>query len=199
MRRPPALRPWLALLCLSLARCACSDGPHVPDAGLLPVDAGAVDAGTADSGVPDAAVPDAGVIHVAAHARFSPGDPLNSGLKLADGWLTAREISGLRLAGPTVILSGCDTGRSEVGSADEIWGLVRAFLVAGASTLIISLWPANDLITAETMASFHADWYAGLGGGHSGPVASLRRAQAALVQRGLHPAAWANLVVIGKP
>ena len=145
------------------------------------------------------AVPDAGVIHVAAHARFSPGDPLNSGLKLADGWLTAREISGLRLAGPTVILSGCDTGRSEVGSADEIWGLVRAFLVAGASTLIISLWPANDLITAETMASFHADWYAGLGGGHSGPVASLRRAQAALVQRGLHPAAWANLVVIGKP
>jgi len=144
-------------------------------------------------------VPEAGVIHVASHARFSPADPLNSGLKLSDGWLTAREISTLRLAGPTVILSGCDTGRSSVGGGDEAWGLVRAFLVAGASTLIISLWPANDRIAYETMALFHADWYAQQGGGRSGSAASLRRAQIDLHGRGLHPAAWANFVLIGKP
>ncbi len=145
------------------------------------------------------ALPAASLIHVASHARFSPGDPLNSGLKLADGWLTAREIAALRLDSPTVVLSGCNTGRSNVEAANEIWGLVRAFLVAGASTMIISLWPANDRTAAETMASFYANWYAGDRGGGRGAAAALCRAQAAIAQRGLHPAAWANFATIGRP
>ena len=59
------------------------------------------------------------VIHIASHARFVRSDPLASGLRLADGWLTARDILNLRIGGATVVLSGCDTGRAVIASSDE--------------------------------------------------------------------------------
>ena len=53
------------------------------------------------------------------------------------------------------MLSACETGLAEHGSGDEMVGLVRAFLVAGAARVLASLWPVDDAVTADFMASFY--------------------------------------------
>ena len=55
----------------------------------------------------------------------------------------------------TVVLSACDSGLGRVSSGDEIWGFTRAFLGAGTSTLVVSLWPVADESTERLMASFY--------------------------------------------
>ena len=84
-----------------------------------------------------------------------------SALKLHDGWLMAADAMGVDLPGAHVTLSACEPGRSEVIGGDEVLGLTRAFLVAGAATLTVSLWLAQDETTRELMGS----WYARLRGG----------------------------------
>ncbi|WP_030243851.1 MULTISPECIES: CHAT domain-containing protein [unclassified Streptomyces] len=112
------------------------------------------------------------LLHVAAHARFDPRDALASGLVLSDGVLSAREI--LRLKAPSlslVTLSACETGVSETDAAEELIGLTRALLFAGAGAMVVSLWKVPDLATRDMMSQF----YDGLQSG-AGKVDSLRRA-----------------------
>ncbi|MCC6677928.1 MAG: CHAT domain-containing protein [Phycisphaerales bacterium] len=138
----------------------------------------------------------ASLVHLATHARFIASHPLASGVKLADGWLTARDIYGLRLDGAEVVLSGCDTGRSVAAAGEELMGLSRAFLVAGARSLVMSLWPAHDQSTAEFMVSIYGDRY---DGGRPGPglCGPIRSAWTSLRARRGHIAAWAPFVLIG--
>jgi CHAT domain-containing protein/tetratricopeptide (TPR) repeat protein len=144
-----------------------------------------------------------GLIHIASHARFQPEDPEASGIRLADGWLTLRELQGLDLGGASVVLSACDSGRHTLSGADELQGFIHAFLVAGARELALSLWPVHDRTTAELMAEVYDRWYGvGEGGGGvcSGDLArALAMAQDALRSRVAHPAAWAPFVAIGAP
>eukprot|EP00913_Durusdinium_trenchii_P006223 g5835.t1 len=72
------------------------------------------------------------IIHIASHGMFPPGNPLGAALKMADRWVTAREIFALQLSGAVVVLSGCETARAEVDRGEESYGFVRAFLAAGA-------------------------------------------------------------------
>lgn len=137
---------------------------------------------------------DADVVHLACHGRFSAESPLGSGLKLADRWLTVRDVYGLHLRTSLVTLSGCDTGRSAVGGGDELVGLVRGFFAAGASSLILSLWLVNDESTAELMSAFYDAWR----GGATKPAA-LRSAQRALLAERPHPAFWAPFILGGNP
>ena len=141
-----------------------------------------------------AAAGDVGVLHLACHGRFSAESPLASGLKLADRWLTVRDVYTLRLPGSLVTLSGCDTGRSAVGRGDELAGLLRSFFAAGARALVVSLWTANDSSAAELMTHFYASWRAGVT-----IPAAMRSAQCALLAQQPHPAAWAPFVVGGNP
>ena len=76
------------------------------------------------------------VLHLATHADFRPDNPLFSGLALADGWLTTLDIFNLRLDASLVTLSACQTGRSVIGGGDELLGLMRSFLAAGAASLV---------------------------------------------------------------
>ena len=71
-----------------------------------------------------------------------------------DGWLTAEEISALDLQADLVILSACDTGRGRI-TGDGVVGLARAFLAAGADTVIVSLWQVPDEPTAALMVAFY--------------------------------------------
>jgi tetratricopeptide (TPR) repeat protein len=137
--------------------------------------------------------PGRGALHMACHGLFRADNPMFSALKLHDGWLLASDAMGLDLHGALVTLSACESGRSEVVGGDEILGLTRAFLGAGAATLAVSLWLAQDETTAELMG----DWYERLRDGER-PAAALRTAQLGLKERYPHPYYWAPFVLIGK-
>jgi CHAT domain-containing protein len=80
------------------------------------------------------------------------GDPSD------DGIITAEEILGLDLADVRLVtLSACDTGAGESRSGEGVFGLRRAFMLAGCDNLLMSLWPVGDQITAEIMADFYRE------------------------------------------
>ncbi|ROQ35102.1 tetratricopeptide repeat protein [Streptomyces sp. PanSC19] len=98
----------------------------------------------------------AGILHAACHAAFRTDDPLSSGLVLADGSLTGRDIlredwHGVRLA----VLSACETGLGGADRTDEVLGLSRSLLFAGVRSLVMSLWRVPDRSTAFLMGTFH--------------------------------------------
>ncbi len=139
---------------------------------------------------------ESGLIHLACHGRFSATNPMLSGLRLADRWVTVRDLYGLRLPGSVVALSACDTGRSALAGGDELMGLARAFFVAGASALVLSLWPVNDESAAILMASAYRLWQND-GAGRRSLAAALRKAQCELRRTRPHPAYWAPFLVMG--
>jgi CHAT domain-containing protein/tetratricopeptide (TPR) repeat protein len=74
-----------------------------------------------------------------------------------DGVLTAEEVAVLNLSGVEwAVLSGCDTGVGEVRTGEGVFGLRRAFRVAGAKTVIMSLWPVEDKSTRQWMTTLYA-------------------------------------------
>jgi CHAT domain-containing protein len=141
-------------------------------------------------------------IHFAGHARFIPTNPGASGLKLADGWLTAADLSRLDLSGASVMLSGCDTGRAASAGGDERAGLARAVLSAGAASVTTTLWPVHDAGTRGLMARAYAMVYGREGDRGSGTRVigrCLRVCQRELLEAGVHAAAWAPFVTVCCP
>jgi CHAT domain-containing protein/Tfp pilus assembly protein PilF len=144
------------------------------------------------------------LIHLATHGDFRPDNPLFSGLALADGWLTTLDIFNFQLQASLVVLSACETGRSVVGGGDELLGLMRAFLSAGASSLLLSLWAVEDRSTAILMEAFNE----ALSSAGKTKGAALRAAQLpfvlgsiagdeALAQAYRHPYFWAPFILVG--
>ena len=134
-----------------------------------------------------------GILHVACHGLFRADNPMFSALKLYDGWLTAADVLGLDLADSFVTLSACESGRNDGLRGDEILGLTRAFLGAGARALIVTLW----LIEDESSASLMACLYERLAQGADYPSA-LRTAQLTLKEKLSHPYYWAPFIAIGQ-
>ncbi len=145
-----------------------------------------------------AAIQRAAVIHLACHGRFSVEAALGSGLKLADRWLTVRDIYPMRLQADLVVLSGCETGRNLVTAGDELVGLLRGFFAAGARSLLASLWRVNDESTSEFMSVFYGLWNRETRQGTS-HVAALREAQRQLLAKRPHPAFWSPFILVGRP
>ena len=71
---------------------------------------------------------------------FGPDNPMYSSLHLADGWVTVRDVTETKIDAELVTLSACETGLSKIHAGDEILGLARGFLSAGAKRLVLSLW-----------------------------------------------------------
>jgi CHAT domain-containing protein len=140
-----------------------------------------------------AKAPGCGVLHLACHGMFRADNPMFSSLKLYDTWVTAADVLQLDLSGALVTLSACESGRNEVLAGDELLGLTRAFLGAGAATLVASLWFVQD----ETTAWLMERWYEQLRSG-VGRAAALRKAQLALKETCSHPYYWAPFVLIGQ-
>ena len=132
------------------------------------------------------------VVHIATHGYFREDNPLFSGVRLGDSFLTVQDIYDLQLPVDLITLSGCGTGLNVVAAGDELRGLVRGLLAAGARSALLSLWDVHDQSTAEFMTSF----YEGLNAGLSKAVA-LQRAMALLRIAHPHPYFWAPFVLIG--
>jgi len=136
----------------------------------------------------------ASLIHIAAHGRHTSADPLASGIELHDGIVTAREIISMRLRAELVVLSACDSGLLAEISGEELIGLGRAFLQAGARAVVMSLWRVDDSSTAELMRRFYAFYLA-----TSRPAHALSRAMHEMRHRKgyEHPYYWAPFVMMG--
>jgi CHAT domain-containing protein len=133
------------------------------------------------------------ILHIACHGLFRADNPMFSALKLHDGWFTATDAMQLDLTGALVTLSACESGRSRVVIGDEIVGLIRAFLGAGAATLVVSQWLVQD----EAAALLMATWYEQLKAS-SDKAAALRAAQLATKAHYPHPYYWAPFILVGQ-
>jgi len=132
------------------------------------------------------------VFHLAAHGLFRPEAPLLSSIKLADRWLAVQDIYDLDLNASLVTLSACETGLGHDAGGDDMVGLVRGFLYAGAASLIVSLWTVDDESMTRLVTGFYANWRAGIS-----RAEALREAQMALLEEYEHPYYWAPLNLIG--
>lgn len=132
------------------------------------------------------------LIHISCHGEFRSDNPMFSSLHLADGWVTVNDIARQRLRAKLVTLSACETGLNEVAAGDEILGLARGFLSAGAANIVLSLWTVNDAATAELMQDFYAAIQRG-----KDVSASLQEAQTLMIDKGVNPYFWAPFVLIG--
>jgi CHAT domain-containing protein len=134
-----------------------------------------------------------GVVHLAAHGEARLDNPAFAHLKLADGQLSTSDVFNLDLRGALVTLSACETGRGVVAAGDELIGLSRGFLYAGAVTLVQSLWRVEDASTAHLMERFYRALRAGRPKG-----AALRAAQRDLLaSHPDHPYCWAPFQLLG--
>jgi tetratricopeptide (TPR) repeat protein len=140
-----------------------------------------------------AAAGGADLIHLACHGLFRSDNPLFSALKLADGWLTGVDVMEFDLRASLVVLSACESGRGQVVQGEEVVGLPRAFLGAGAASVLVSLWLVQDEATMEFMET----WYREIKQG-TGRAAALRHAQMALQETHPHPYYWAPFILIGQ-
>jgi CHAT domain-containing protein len=133
------------------------------------------------------------LLHIACHGLFRADNPMFSALKLHDGWFMASDAMQLDLMGALVTLSACESGRSRVMIGDEMIGLIRAFLGAGAATLVVSQWLVQDEATALLMAT----WYEQLKTSKD-KAAALRAAQLATKAHYSHPYYWAPFILVGQ-
>jgi CHAT domain-containing protein len=156
------------------------------------------------------------LLHIATHGFFlrdqEISNPLlRSGLALSgantsaatsdtrvksDGILTALEATNLNLWGTKLVtLSACDTAVGEVRNGEGVYGLRRAFFLAGAETLVMSLWPVNDAVTRDMMTAYYTRLKRGAGRGDA-----LRSAQLAMLASPSHqhPFYWAGFIQAGE-
>lgn len=102
------------------------------------------------------------ILHVGAHGMFDAAAPMRSGVLLADGPFTAEHFLSLRLTGTLVVLAACRTGVTATRPGDELLGLVRSLLHAGAPALLVSLWTVDELATTMLLGRFYEELAGGL-------------------------------------
>ncbi|HEV2472405.1 MAG TPA: CHAT domain-containing protein, partial [Chthonomonadales bacterium] len=136
------------------------------------------------------------IVHIAAHGMFRLDAPNFSHIKLADRQLGTIEVFNLNLASCSLVtLSACETGRAVVGGVDEVIGLGRGFLYAGAASLLPTLWKVDDASSAELMEMFYQALLgeytkaAALAGSQR---AFLARARTSIRPYRVHPYFWAG-------
>jgi len=132
-------------------------------------------------------------IHVATHGSFRQDNPMFSGIRMGQSFLSLVDLYQLHLPAELITLSGCATGLNVIGAGDELLGLIRGLLGAGAQCLLLTLWDVNDRSTAEFMTYFYTHLKAG--------ATKAKAAQAAISELRLHythPYYWAPFYLAGK-
>ena len=117
--------------------------------------------------------------------------------QIEDGLLQVYEIFDLKLNADLVVLSACETGLGKEVKGEGMIGLTRAFLYAGARSLVVSLWKVEDRSTAQLMEKF----YRFAGNKSMSKSEALRQAQLELIRNTefSHPYRWAGFTLVGTP
>lgn len=143
-------------------------------------------------------------VHFAAHGLIDEEHPARSGIVLSapgeskeDSVLQVGEVVRLKLNADLVTLSACRTGLGKLLNGEGMIGLTRAFLYAGADSVVVSLWGVNDLATAELMKAFYRNLKQG-----AAKDEALRQAKLSLIKgkrnTWRHPYFWAPFVLTGE-
>jgi tetratricopeptide (TPR) repeat protein len=132
-------------------------------------------------------------IHIATHGYFRQDNPMFSSIRLGNSLLSLFDLYQLHFDAELVTLSGCGTGMNVVIGGDELIGLVRGLLYAGAQTLMVSLWEVHDQSTAEFMRDFYEGYR-----NSANKANALRNAVLKLKQKHRHPYYWAAFALVGK-
>jgi CHAT domain-containing protein len=147
----------------------------------------------------------ASVLHIAAHALMDEIDPMHSYILLSNtnsltgakgGELEAQDLQKMKLAKTSLVtLSACNSGIGKIAKGDEFSGFKNAVLLAGASRLLVTLWPVDDDATAALMGGFYKS------AATLKPAAAMRKAQLDLIASADNnsPFKWAPFVLVGDP
>ncbi|MBN1207310.1 MAG: tetratricopeptide repeat protein [Myxococcaceae bacterium] len=182
---------------------------HLPTPGILHVATHGIFLGDASTPAGSRAIGHFGALGQDTPGARAPDPLLRSGLLLAGAnasppgapsqlpesvLVTALELAGLDLWGTQlVVLSACDTGRGDVKLGQGIYGLRRALVVAGAETVVMSLWKVNDDSTQRLMEAYYRNLLAG-----QGRATALREAMRWLRASRPEPHHWAPFIVVGR-
>ncbi|MEM7310406.1 MAG: CHAT domain-containing protein [Planctomycetota bacterium] len=138
--------------------------------------------------------PRGGVLHLAAHSVYQHRRPVFSAVCLGERFLLAHDLLRMHLPFDLVVLSGCETGRRRRIPGEELYGLPRAILGAGARAVLGSLWAVDDADTRAFMQAFYAQLASG-----APARRAIALAQRELLDAGLPTTTWAAFVLIGAP
>jgi CHAT domain-containing protein/Flp pilus assembly protein TadD len=131
------------------------------------------------------------IIHLASHVQVDDSHPWRSGLPQ----LRAHQIAGMRLPARLAVLAGCESAGGRVVSGEGVLGLTAAFTAANVPSLVVTLWPVSDRVTARLMRHFYCSLERGRSVGEA-----LRSARQAIREdpRTSHPFYWAGFVLVGE-
>jgi CHAT domain-containing protein len=133
------------------------------------------------------------LIHIASHGYFRKDSPMFSAIRLADSYLSLYDLYHMNLPVELLTLSGCVTGLNVIAEGDELLGLARGLLYAGARSLLLSLWDVDDRSTAEFMKLFYSRLL-----NQRKKAEALQGAMLELRKRYPHPYYWASFKLLGK-
>lgn len=137
------------------------------------------------------------LVHFATHGELSEEAPLFSALVTAAApgqpdLLSVYELPDLNIHARVIVLSACETALGRMSGGDEVAGLTRVMLTAGADTVVSSLWRVSDRSTAILMLDFHRRLRNG-----ASPSAALRFAELDVRKQFPHPFYWSPFIVTG--
>lgn len=135
----------------------------------------------------------ASLIHIATHGYFRQDNPMFSGIRLGDGTLSLYDLYQMKLPAELITLSGCATGLSVIADGDELLGLVRGLIYAGAQSALLTLWDVQDESTARFMTYFYRQLSL-----RDDRAVAARLAMLELRSRYPHPYYWAPFVLVGR-
>jgi CHAT domain-containing protein len=136
--------------------------------------------------------PSSRFVHIATHGLFRPDSPMFSGIRMGDNRLNLYDLYQLHCPAELVTLSGCATGLNVVAGGDELLGLGRGLIQAGARSVLLTQWDVHDHSTAEFMQGFYRRLLE-----HPHKGLALQGAMMEVRERYPHPYHWAPFTLVG--